>query len=382
MRVAGIVLQATLLLTCGLASASALAETGATTCVQLQLGDLGYDPGATDGALGGKTTAAFESYFRQLPPTDQLRLGTLNRYNARFWCEQIGKAHPEIAHHIGQITEADWSSEHGFIFDVAPNVPEREVELIKEALLIAHDYLEAEYGGDIDLEMRQRTWVKVDATGRGNTEPMSDGANATALSQYNSRAPRPYFDVGHAQWGQDTSGRGWTRRTEKLKTVIHEYVHGWHIVWLTHGNTRQQPLGSWLNEGIAEYVAYNALIAAGQMRKGDVDGFMASAAKNDGELNNSLSVYWGAIRDAPAWPGHVAYLAVDWLVSEAPDKQMSLTKLGTEIARHQPPEQAFATAFNIDLNDFYAQFDVYREALRKNYQRALANRPALLNKGE
>jgi hypothetical protein len=65
---------------------------------------------------------------------------------------------------------------------------------------------------------------------------------------------------------QNTEGRGWTRETEQLKMVVHEYTHVWQSS-LGAIDIHWQPLGNWINEGVAEYVAFNAIIATARCRR-------------------------------------------------------------------------------------------------------------------
>ncbi|MDP3316985.1 MAG: hypothetical protein Q8M47_13085 [Devosia sp.] len=262
-----------------------------------------------------------------------------------------------------------------FNYDIGAKVPEKQVMLIKKGLTIAEDYLNKIYGGAIPRGVANNITVKIEATGKGNQEPGGGGGAATGLDE---TGPRPYFDVAHVQWAQNTEGRGWTRETDQLKTVVHEYTHGWQA-WLGVLDMHSQPLGNWMNEGIAEYIAYNAIIATGKMSKRNADRFMLNASS--GEETASPLKAFGSSRTS-AWPGHVGYVAIDWLVSESPNGPMSLRILATEVAGGRSVKQAFAKAFNIELDDFYEQFEVWRPAIRKSPGKALSRRPKLVNIGE
>lgn len=85
---------------------------------------------------------------------------------------------------------------------------------------------------------------------------------------------------------------------------------------------------------------------------------------------------------SPAWAGHVGYLAIDWLVSESPNGMLSLRIIANEIEAGRPVAAAFATAFNIELESFYEQFEVWRTIIVNDSGNALRRRPALVNIGE
>ncbi len=274
---------------------------------------------------------------------------------------------------IGATTSA--GAADTFKFDIGTNVPDKQIVLIKKGLKLAEDYLNRFYGGAISPKASAAITVKIEATGKGNQGLGGGGGAATGLDE---SGPRPYFDVAHVEWSQNTEGRGWSRESEQLKMVVHEYTHGWQA-WLGAMDIHWQPLGNWITEGLAEYVAYNSIIATGKMSKRNVDRFMLNGALG-AETGKPLQAFGSS--QTSAWPGHVGYLAIDWLVSESPNGPMSLRILGTEIAAGKSVSKAFATAFNIQLDDFYDQFEAWRKVMLKNPASALSRRPKLVNIGE
>lgn len=270
------------------------------------------------------------------------------------------------------------AAEGGFRFDIADNVPFRQAAIVREGLEIAEDYVEKVLGGAMPPEFQARVIVKIEATGKGNQEPGGGGGVATALSVNDPSVPRLYFDVAHDQWDQNSQGRGWTTRTDDLKSVIHEYAHGWQN-WLGALTIHSQPMGNWMNEGLAEFVAYSALADAGKLSKADADRFVLNGARG-AETAEPLERF--GTTHSPAWAGHVGYLAIDWLVDESPNEMLSLRIIASEINAGRTLEQAFATAFNIELDSFYAQFEAWRAIIVKDPGNALRRRPALVNTSE
>ena len=61
------------------------------------------------------------------------------------------------------------------IFDIAGNVPQDQVDLIKQGLALAQDYFERVLGGGIPADVRAGIHVKIVNTGLGNTEPGGGG---------------------------------------------------------------------------------------------------------------------------------------------------------------------------------------------------------------
>jgi hypothetical protein len=263
-----------------------------------------------------------------------------------------------------------------YIYDIADNVPASQVALIKEALVIAQAFADKSFaGGGIPAAVRAKITVKIEATGLGNQEEGGGGGVATALAV---SGIRPYFDVAHEQWNQNSEGRGWTTKSDSMKSVAHEYAHAWQS-WLGAMTIHSQPLGNWINEGIGEYLGYAAMVDAGKMSWRKVMPFVlggAVGAETDRQLKD-----FGTSR-SPVWAGHVGMLAIDWLVAESPNGLQSLEIIAKQVAAGKSQAAAFKTAFNIELADFYTQFEAWRAIIVSNPSSALKKRPALINIGE
>jgi invasion protein IalB len=259
-----------------------------------------------------------------------------------------------------------------FIYDIAPDVPKAQVKLIQTALQIAEGYLERVYGGGIPPEARSKITVKIVATGKGNQELGGGGACCTGLAE---SGPRPFFDVKHPQWAQNTSGRGWTTETDIMKTVVHEFTHTWQS-YLGAMTIHSQPLGNWMDEGIAEYVAYSAMVEAHRMSQANADKMELNSSL-DGELKSPLATFGGV--QTPIWVGHVGYLAIQWLVAGSPNGPLSLRMLAQDIGKGQSVETAFRDAFGLQLSDFYKQFETWRAVALKDPKHALSRRQPLVH---
>ena len=105
-----------------------------------------------------------------------------------------------------------------------------------------------------------------------------------------------------------------------------------------------------MNEGIAHYVAHHALFLAGIMDPSQVSDFMKFSAKITGQTDVSLQ---SLESNSPTWPGHIGYLAVDWLVNQSPVGIQSLANICTLVASGNSGDDAFEQAFGISKTDFY-----------------------------
>jgi hypothetical protein len=255
-----------------------------------------------------------------------------------------------------------------FIFNIAANVPQVDRDSILEGLQIAEDYLNKVGGGAIPANIQSQMVIKVVATGLGDTA--NGGAPATT-SIDQSGIPSLFFDVANPQWNQDSAWRGWPTEIDNEKTVIHEYGHAWQG-WL---GALQRTGMFWLNEGIAEFIAYSALVDAGKIVQADADIFEFNSAVVSHETDDPLADY----ANSSIWPGHVGYVAISWLVDESPNGFQSLVVLGNQLAAGASIETAFRTAFDVDLDSFYAQFEAWRAEIVADPDAAYAHRPDLIN---
>ncbi len=235
-------------------------------------------------------------------------------------------------------------------YDVAPDVPARELEAIKEGISKAQDFLADWVGGDIPVNVQLGITVKVVATGMGNQERGGGGACCTGLDESGAR---PFFDVRHPHWVNQVPL--WSADLGKMKIAAHEWTHGW--AWSLRGlDIHWQPLGSWLNEGLAEYLAYETFIRSGEMRRSVVHTFMLGAA--DREALPCLET----LEQSPGfWPGHIGYIAVEKLVAESPNGIRSLRIVNQQV-RHGL-DTAFERAFGVSKREFYDTFPDYLRSI-------------------
>jgi hypothetical protein len=212
--------------------------------------------------------------------------------------------------------------------------------------------------------------VKVVATGLGNQDPGGGGSCCTALD---ATGARPFFDVampgylnkGTPPWGADLA---------KQQIAAHEYTHAW--AWSLGGITYfSQPLGDWLNEGLAHYLSYEAFIDIGEMRASDVQDQELRFAIGSGQAARCLAVLETSNQiamGAGLWPGDIGYVAVKALVAGSPFGVLSLRvvnqDMGVTPETRGPSDprlfdQAFQHAFGVSRRDFYTNFPAYLASL-------------------
>ena len=244
-------------------------------------------------------------------------------------------------------------------YDIADNVPMEQVEFVASGLQIAQDFLDSELGGGISEDARHEITIKLVATGRGDEEPGGGGACCTASSKM-----QIFLDFDHTGWGfKRGARRPWTLEVDAWDTVVHEYAHLWnyHLGCLSKP---RQPLGNWLVEGMAQFIANETFIKRGDMQRADVDYITFESARGlfDRPLRN---VAEGSVRDLPQHPGRIGALALSRLVPSAPNGMLSLRTICEEVAAGATVPEAFETAFGVSLEDFYADFEEYRQELNQ-----------------
>lgn len=231
------------------------------------------------------------------------------------------------------------------------------MDIIKSGICLAQSNIQSHFGGDIPTNIKPSITVKIVATGLGNQEPGGGGACCTAL---NESGARPFFDVLHSHWINGPPDP-YPLTNHHLVTAAHEYTHAWQwsLGCLTIHN---QPLGDWLNEGIAHYVSHDSLIRNGYMTTDAVRTFQLNSAIYAGEADVPLESLEGP--GSPLWPGHIGYLAVEKLVSGSSLGPLSVRRVCEQIRNGLSVNQAFENAFGVTKSNFYATFPAYIDSLR------------------
>ena len=198
-------------------------------------------------------------------------------------------------------------------YDIAPNVPAEQVEVITACLQTAQDFLDSELGGGIPDETRSVITVKIVATGMGDEEQGGTCCSAFAGSTNGVSTMRRFFDIAHP----DTSGidnTTWERQAGKLYTSI----------WQHHVGCNSRPLPAWLKDGLRDFIRYRTAIKSGDLRRLDVMEPVHRGVRITGQLDRPLRDFAerGEIR-----LGDIGYLALDRLVASAPGGIMSLRTL-------------------------------------------------------
>ena len=267
------------------------------------------------------------------------RLGIRPLIEGAAWLEDFGVFwEVTVPNADGSIPQATPSSPASFSFDAAPGVLARDINDLHEGVEWASAYLAQNAGGDRSKPARAHISV-------------GDGT-----ARFCCLTAGPSFDIvtSNTAWAapQAAAPDTWTADDERTELAAHEYVHVWQ--YDLGGNPCM--LGPrWLSEGMAESLAYRSLIAAGRIPAANLDVFTKRQLRSARYVTlRSLESQW----PSDANPFAVGYLAVDRLLA-SPDPR-ALRTFCTRVGRGEAWTSAFAGAFGMDIDAFYARFEAFR----------------------
>jgi hypothetical protein len=142
-------------------------------------------------------------------------------------------------------------------YSIEDDVPAEQADIILAGVTTAQQYLDAHVGGDIPAERRAGMTIEIVSDGAGNPE-----IGGVCCSGLTNGGAKPFFDVAHIDWTLPEEGLD--QRVRQTKIAAHEYIHAWQnaVGCLDLYNTGRMP--TWLAEGTAEYLAWQAMFEAGE----------------------------------------------------------------------------------------------------------------------
>jgi len=242
------------------------------------------------------------------------------------------------------------------MYKINDEVPNEQIQIIQNGIDATRIYLRDFLGGDITPEQQALVTIEIVSTGAGNPAPGAGGACCTALSE---KGAHLFFDVLHPEWvinGQEWSSGNWSAASNLMKIAAHEYIHAWqHSLGCI--SIHDQPLGNWMNEGIAEYAGSMAMINRRSMSLGTVRSFQVESAIATCEMCYPLKELDKT--NTPVWPGHIGYLAIDYLLKTTESDQIALRTICEQVGDGIAVDDAFQDVFGISKKDFYIEFSNY-----------------------
>ena len=219
-------------------------------------------------------------------------------------------------------------------FSISDDVSREDEMYVREGIRFAQEYL----AGELGVVVEDRTIVNARRTSAANSQVLGvNGGRWLAVF------------TGSDEW---RSAPPFLR----LHVVVHEFVHVQQRELL---GDRLGATPLWLDEGLAEYFGYQALIDAGLLAAGAVEDFVVSSLFYGAPLPELAALE--AIPDFQAQPPDVyglAYLAARDLVEGSSPR--AVVRYYQRVAKGADWEDAFAASFKRDPAEFYAAFEAAR----------------------
>lgn len=229
----------------------------------------------------------------------------------------------------------------GIVFAIGPGVDAQSDADVHEGIDRAGAYLARAAGGDRSRSATARVRVG-DGTERYCCLTQLDGIDIV---------------TSNTEWVSPLAAAAdtWSADAERKELAAHEYVHLWQGEL---GGTACMLGPRWLSEGMAESLAYRALIADGLIGASNLDTFTRRNLINATQhpTLQQLETQWSGAAN----PYSVAYLAVDRLL--AVNGPLPLRSWCQAVGRGVEWHVAFAQAFGEDTASFYARFESFKSA--------------------
>lgn len=244
-------------------------------------------------------------------------------------------------------------------FNIDDGTDAADIEAIKQGVALAHFYLETVLGGD-----EAANWPNM-TVNIFNADSKVSCCQGMTIGPSGFYEPGPSLYTLHPEWLNHNALSPESLFLEHKKHSAHEYIHSWQAAIGCAGGKYGNVLGGWLSEGMAEYIAWNALVQSGelthkQVMKFHIDSALSQAGQPDFQSweNNDNLFDW--------WAYNYAYLAVEKLVSDN-GGPMILRTLCEETARIAPETNIrdyknLAIAMQnlgIDKEVFYSELPAY-----------------------
>lgn len=251
--------------------------------------------------------------------------------SGRTWCWRIALAVAMAVLFIPQ-PDAVSAAPSSVSFQFADAVSAADQSYVREGISLAEDYLRTFLSATIEDNLS----VRVRSTEHPDSPYILASAGGNDLIVF----------TGSPMWEPLSP-------VLRMQVVIHEYIHVYQRDMLGYGYD-VSPM--WFIEGMAEYVSFNALEDLGLIDPQAVDDFQSWAIVFGGgtpDLDELEEISDFQEAEGPVY--NLAHLAVAQLLDDEPSARLA-EYLG-EIDDGAEWRDAFPDAFDMDLDDFYNEFD-------------------------
>jgi hypothetical protein len=230
-------------------------------------------------------------------------------------------------------------------FYISDAISDEDEMYIREGVRFAQDFLAKEL--DVDL----------DAGIIINAMPAPPRGDSGTVGVFTGRAITYY-----------TGSEGWMLSApfERVQIVVHEFVHFMQEVLVDGG----EPGPLWIDEGIADYLGYQAVIDAGWVSAEDVEQYQLSTVVYGPALPKLEDVEDpDSYQNEPAAIYGLASLAIERLVDGDLHR---VANYYNRLGAGADWKAAFRTSFKIAPDTFYDEFETARADFTASYDYPLA----------
>ena len=251
-------------------------------------------------------------------------------------------------------------------YKIGDNVDDSAIINIQEGLERGEAYF-AEHLNLRDGEFNPKEiTINVVATGKGDPHPAGGGSCCVAMPT-SSTSVRIFLDVVHKYFKQKP-GIYRSHLINKQQTVVHELVHALQAqlgaTTVADIQRENKLMPGWMNEGMAEYLAIEAMLYSGESSRRKALEQALAFAIGGGGMKHPLKAY--ARSNWPAWPGHVGVLALYGLLDHSGKKAYSLIDYARLVGQGTPHNQALEQVYGISQADMYAKVEAWRKKVGQN----------------
>lgn len=227
------------------------------------------------------------------------------------------------------------------VFQAVAGVTDRDQADVKRGIDLMSSTLEKDLGGDA-------TRLTVLMTHDGASPPPPPELSGTCCGFIGRGTVA--IDVGHTDW---TRPDPFLKDATHVKIAAHEYLHAWQDTLgcrIYQGPRAVAP--AWIVEGISEYLAYRVVIGAGLVDPAPVRRNWIDEAQFKSSLR--LAGYETAAPGQPL-PYGILILANERLATKG-----SYRTFCDGVSSGRPWREAFAGAYGMSADAFYADFETWR----------------------
>ena len=255
------------------------------------------------------------------------------------------------------------SAQSKYKWQIANNVPQNELTTIQSGIKRAENYFQNILQLSPTEFVPNRITMKIVATGKGDQES-SSGSCCVVHKRSGKQAVQIFLDVAHPHWVDRNLTLFKSTAENHQKIVIHELVHAFQYQTSRNADYHRKA-AAWITEGIAEYIAYDAMIRDGKLGRKAVEQTLLGRAVGSNQMSAPLKAYHDYKR---AWPGHVGALVIAGLLKHTGKGPASLAEYTRLIGKGRSHDKALRTVYGISAEELYSNVEAWRQRVDGNPQ--------------